>query len=100
MAGLDAILAGGDIVHGRGDVDRCCSLLAARRALVVRGNHERWVLGDTMRELPHATIARDLAPQTITFLQSLPPTQTIDTVLGKMLLCHGVGPDDMTRLLP
>jgi predicted phosphodiesterase len=100
MKGCDAILSVGDLVDGRGDVDRCCALLAGRGALVVRGNHERWVLADKMRELPQATLRADLAPATLEFLRGLPATRTVETTLGKLLLCHGVGDDDMIRLLP
>ncbi|MGZ3421356.1 MAG: metallophosphoesterase family protein [Polyangiales bacterium] len=100
MRGTDAVLAVGDIVDGRGDVDRCCALLKDHGALVVRGNHERWVLEDKMRELPQATMRGDLAPATLEFLRALPATRTLETVLGKLMLCHGVGDDDMIRLLP
>jgi predicted phosphodiesterase len=100
MKSLDAILSVGDLVDGRGDVDRCCALLKDRGALVVRGNHERWVLSGKMRELPQATLREDLAPATLDFLRSLPAVRSLDTVMGKLLLCHGVGKDDMIRLLP
>lgn len=98
--GVDAILAVGDIVDGEGDVDRCCALLRDGGVVAVRGNHERWALEGSMRELPHATLARELQQDTLQFLRTLPPTRRLQTVLGDLLLCHGVGTDDMVRLLP
>jgi len=95
----DVILAVGDVVDGQGDVERCCQLLRDR-AVVVRGNHERWLLGEKARTLPHAHLREDLSFSTLSWLESLPATRTLETVAGALLLCHGVGDDDMVRLLP
>jgi predicted phosphodiesterase len=97
---LDAILCVGDIVDGRGDVDRCCALLAQHDAIVVRGNHERWLLKDELRTLPKAHLASDLAPATRAYLEALPATRRLSTTRGPLLLCHGLGDDDMARLRP
>ncbi|MFZ6179846.1 metallophosphoesterase family protein [Nannocystis pusilla] len=97
---LDAVLAVGDLADGRGDLDRCCALLAAHRALAVRGNHDRWLLGDELRGLTHAHQAVDLAPTTLAYLSALPATRRLATVRGDLLLGHGVGDDDMVRLRP
>jgi hypothetical protein len=53
---VDRVMAVGDIVDGLGSVDRCCALLAEAGAAVVRGNHERWFLAGTMRDLRDATL--------------------------------------------
>ncbi|MDC0667595.1 metallophosphoesterase family protein [Nannocystis radixulma] len=97
---VDAVLAVGDLADGRGDLDRCCALLAAHRVQAVRGNHDRWLLGDELRGLTHAHQAVDLAPATLAYLAALPPTRRLATVRGDLLLGHGVGPDDMVRLRP
>jgi len=97
---IDAALAVGDLADGCGDLDRCCALLAAHRVLAVRGNHDRWLLTDELRDLRHAHQAVDLAPATLAFLADLPPTRRLPTVRGDLLLGHGVGPDDMVRLRP
>lgn len=97
---VDAVLAVGDVVDGRGDVDRAVALLAERSARVVAGNHERWCLYGTMRDLPHAHRLEALAPRTTLFLGSLPKTLTLPTASGALLLCHGVGDNDMRRLRP
>jgi predicted phosphodiesterase len=98
--GVDAILCVGDIVDGQGDVDRCVALLRERQALVVRGNHERWFLAGIMRGLPAASRAGDLAPESVAWLADLPATLELETSAGSLLLCHGIGDDDMGRLLP
>jgi len=95
---VERVLFVGDVVDGLGDVDRCCALLAAVEALGVCGNHERWLLRDEVRSLAHAHLRRDLSPGSLSLIESLPPTRDIETPLGRLLLCHGVGDDDMVRL--
>jgi predicted phosphodiesterase len=97
---VDRVVAVGDLVDGPGDVVRCCRLLRDAGALVVRGNHERWLLSDTMRDLPDAIRAADLDAATRAWLAALPPTRVIDTVAGALLLCHGLGDNDMAGLRP
>ena len=65
---VEAVLSVGDIVDGAGDHDRCCALLRAHAAIVVRGNHERAMLANPFacqsrftprcRYAPHADPAR------------------------------------------
>lgn len=97
---VDAVLAVGDFADGHGDLDRCCALLEAHRVQAVCGNHDRWLLADELRSLRCAHQAVDLAPATLAWLGALPPTRRIHTAAGDLLLCHGVGPDDMVRLRP
>jgi len=97
---VDHVLFVGDVVDGAGDVDRCCALLAASNAIGVRGNHDRWILEDRMRSLPNAHHKDDLAPPSLALLSGLPATRDIPTPRGLLLLCHGVGDDDMQRLRP
>ncbi len=96
--GVDRVLAVGDICDGPGDVDRCCALLAEANAAVVRGNHERWLLAGTMRELPDATLT--LGAEARAYLAGLPVTMRMETVAGELLLCHGLGDDDMGSVDP
>lgn len=93
---LDAIVSVGDIVDGRGDADRCCALLRDAGVLAVRGNHERWFLKDTMRDLRDVTHAVHDAHRG--WLASLPATRRFETPAGTLLLCHGIGDDDMAVL--
>jgi predicted phosphodiesterase len=95
-AGVDRMMAVGDIVDGPGSVDQCCALLAEAGVAVVRGNHERWLLAGTMRELPYAT--RALGAETRAFLAALPAMLRFDVPGGQVLLCHGLGHDDMASV--
>ncbi len=97
---VDAILAVGDIVDGRGDVERCIQLLRDRNVIAVRGNHERWFLTGTARTLPNAHVLENVSDASRAYLEQLPPTRALQTVSGLLLLCHAVGDDDMIRLLP
>lgn len=97
---VDQILCTGDVVDGHGDVDRSCELLREASVVVIRGNHDRWIRADEMRSLPLAHKMTDLSVETITFLKMLPPVLSFDiaATAGKLVLCHGVGHNDMVRL--
>jgi predicted phosphodiesterase len=96
--GVEQVLCVGDLVDGLGDVDRCCELLRRAGAIVVRGNHERWLLSGEMRDLPDATL--EVSEPTRAFIESLPAVVEGDTAAGRLMLCHGVGDDDMAALRP
>jgi predicted phosphodiesterase len=98
--GVEAILCTGDVVDGAGDVERCCRLLVEGGVKVVRGNHDRWFLGESMRDFPGVTQAGDVSPRVPEVLSALPATRLLPTVAGPLLLCHGVGDDDMAALKP
>jgi len=98
--GLDTTLAVGDIADGHGDLDRTCLLLRRHRVVGVRGNHDRWLLGGELREVRLAHLADELTPPALAYLADLPATRRIATIRGDLLLCHGVGDDDMVRLRP
>src|SRR5262245_37438416 len=89
--GVDRICAVGDLVDGWGDPNRCCALLMEHDALVVAGNHERWLLSNTMRDLPEATALANLDKKARAFVAALPATLRLSTALGEALLCHGLG---------
>lgn len=97
---VDHILCCGDIVDGDGDPDRCVRLLRDCDALVVRGNHERWLEADTARDLPAAHRLADLKPETASWLAALPAVRQLDSPFGPVEQAHGVGEDDMNRLRP
>ncbi len=97
---VDAVLCVGDIADGPGDLEMCCHLLDRAGVHAVRGNHERWLLADAMRQLPDAHRAAQLSEATLSFLASLPATREFMTVGGPLLLCHGLGEDDMNGIKP
>jgi putative phosphoesterase len=97
---VEAILCVGDIVDGPGDASRTLGLLRQASVEAVCGNHERWCLSDTMRGLPDATPADALPSEHRAWLEELPPTREYATPKGSMLLCHGLGSDDMSSFRP
>ncbi|MFK7998715.1 MAG: metallophosphoesterase [Polyangiales bacterium] len=97
-AGADTLIQVGDIVDGRGSLERCVELLKAHDVQTIAGNHERWFLTGEMRELKGATLETDETSRS--FLRALPPTRRFETPKGGLLVCHGVGEDDMANLRP
>ena len=97
---VESVLAVGDIVDGPGDVNACCRLLTESAAQVVRGNHERWFLKGTLRNLPDATLDRDVDTSSRAFLATLPSTRRVGTLRGDLLLCHATREDDLHAVGP
>ena len=99
-AGVDQIICTGDIVDGRGCPETAVHLLQQHQVATVRGNHDRWLLADQVRHVPHAHARQDLGAQTLTYLDSLPSVMALDTVAGKLMLCHGMGDNDLQKIWP
>jgi predicted phosphodiesterase len=53
-----------------------------------------------MRHVPDAFVPDALIYPDRDYLRALPITREIDTVAGTLLLCHGMGDDDMGGLKP
>lgn len=98
--GAQLLCCTGDVVDGPGDAARCCEALVASEVLTVRGNHDRWLLAGRARDLPEATQPGSLGEAGLGFLRSLPTTLEVATPHGSLLLCHGLGANDMARLTP
>ena len=97
---LDLILCTGDIVDGTGDVDECCRLLVEYNVECVRGNHDRWLIDNELRDLPDATMPDSLLYSSLSYIKNLPKTIEIESASGKILLSHGIGEDDMCFVHP
>ncbi|MGH9755737.1 MAG: metallophosphoesterase family protein [Blastocatellia bacterium] len=97
---VDLICSVGDIVDGPGDSNRTIELLIEHDVTCVRGNHERWLLKGEMRGLPDANTYFDLKMSSWEFVKKLPLWRKFETVAGTMLLCHGLGEDDMAGVRP
>lgn len=95
---VDAILCVGDVADGQGDLNRCVEALKTAAVQCVIGNHDRWLLRGAMRDLPNALPASSLLDEDRSFLTSLPKTRSYETLRGRLLLCHGMGDDDMGSL--
>lgn len=90
--GVDGLLAVGDVVDGPGDVLRCCQLLHDAGVETVAGNHDRWRLESAAR----ATLGSEKERRQLqAFLEKLPTTRSYDSQNGRVLLCHGMGENDM-----
>ncbi|MCI0525464.1 MAG: metallophosphatase family protein [Acidobacteria bacterium] len=99
-ARLDLICSVGDIIDGPGDPNRTVELLIENDVVCVRGNHERWLAKGEMRGLPDANTFFDLKMSVWQFVTRLPAQLKFETVAGTMLLCHGLGGDDMGGVWP
>ncbi len=97
---VDAIFCTGDLVDGEGCVDACVRLLQEHDTVCVRGNHDRWLLDNRVRNVPDAHRRETLSSQTVEFLESLPSQVEFQTPLGPGLLCHGVADDDLAKVWP
>jgi len=98
--GVDAVLAVGDLADGPGDLTEACAVLQGADALVVAGNHDRWLLAGEMRDLPDATRLETVTPEARRYLSALPKTRLLESGRGSVLLCHGLGEDDMASVRP
>lgn len=97
---VDAILCTGDVADGPGCLDRSVALLAEADVRTVAGNHERWLLQDRCRHVAHAHRIRKLSSDTRAWLEGLPAVREIATARGRLMLCHGVGANDMRKVWP
>jgi len=97
---VDIVLCTGDIVDGEGDVDTCVNLLKSADVQTVRGNHDRWVLQDKARHVRNAHFKSDLSDDVIDYLSALPVQLHLPTTAGQLLLCHGVGHQDLRKVWP
>lgn len=86
----------GDLADGMGDVNRVCALLEDNQVITVIGNHDRWLLSGERREDKEATHVRAPTARSRKYLDSLPTTRVFGTPRGRVMLCHGVGDDDMS----
>lgn len=97
---VEQIVSVGDIVDGSGDVNRCVALLRENNIPAVRGNHERWLLNNEMRLFADVHYQEDIEKENLQWLRRVPPTRVLESVRGNVLLCHGLGENDMKTLLP
>ncbi len=98
--GAGAVLCVGDVTDGYGSASRTVELLEDHGVLTVRGNHDRYTLENAMRDLQPATDPSTLSPRARAFLESRPMTLELSSPLGPLLLCHGLGTNDMVKVRP
>ena len=92
----------GDVADGPGDIDACVALLVEHDVLTVRGNHDRWLVeGSAIRSEPEAHSRALISPSTHEFLEKLPRARTFRSNAGlDVVLCHGLGMNDMSKIGP
>ena len=94
---VEVVLATGDLANGRGSLDRCCEQLQQRDIMVVAGNHDRWLLTPPSgRRMPE----QQVSIETRQFIAGLPRVREFSTIAGDLLLCHGLGDDDLSGVWP
>jgi len=96
--GCDLLLCTGDIVTGTGSPDRCVELLEEAGVVTVRGNHDRWLLEGVTLGFTNEHRLAALTDRTAEFLRGLPDQVALRTAGPDLLLCHGLGADDMNRI--
>lgn len=98
--GAETLLQVGDIADGPGDLSRAVALLVEHQVLAVRGNHDRWLLGNQMRELPYTQQLANVPTSVVEYLGALPVMREFRSPRGHVLLCHGLGTNDMAGVKP
>ncbi|MFP6806685.1 MAG: metallophosphoesterase family protein [Pseudomonadales bacterium] len=94
------ILCTGDIVDGPGCPDTCVEILEQAGVKTVRGNHDRWLLEDKARHIEMAHTRQSITAHSINYLENLPSQIELATVAGTLLLCHGIGTNDLKKVWP
>jgi predicted phosphodiesterase len=98
--GVDSLLQVGDIADGPGDLNATCAVLREHRVQAVRGNHDRWLLNNQQRDVPDATPLSSVTAETLAFLSALPTLREYRSPRGNVLLCHGLGGNDLVGVKP
>lgn len=98
--GAQAMVCTGDIVDGIGCPNESVALLQQAEVVTVRGNHDRWVVENKARHVANAHTIDDLSEQTREYILDLPKQTSISTTGGDLMLCHGIGDDDLRKVWP
>ena len=100
--GVDAIVLGGDCIHGPQPRETLRRLRAlGDRALWVRGNTDRLIVGDGGSDDLHGWVAAAIGEESVGFLEALPLTQQLEIEgLGVTLFCHATPRDDEEIVTP
>ena len=98
--GINQIACTGDLSDGAGDLDKTVEILMDHNVTTVAGNHDRWLLTDRSRHVTNAHHRSDLNSKTLEYLESLPKTRTITVGQQDVLLCHGMGDQDLAKIWP
>jgi predicted phosphodiesterase len=92
---VDTLVCVGDIYGPGNGTAGCCRLLQERQILTVRGNHDRWFVEAADRD---DRLRASVGSEAVEFLAALPITLNINTAAGPVLVCHGVGTNDLAHV--
>src|SRR5438552_656512 len=95
QSALDAILCTGDVANLEADTEGCCRLLQDAGIITVRGNHDRWFLQNLASYSEQNDRGNPTSLRSRAFIASLPQCRLLDSPDGRIMLCHGLGDDDM-----
>lgn len=95
---VDRVFCVGDIVDGALGVagaNECIRLLRKHNIETVAGNHERWWLCGHARHDAEALPVNALDDDALEWVATRPRFITLDTSVGRAIVAHGFGADDM-----
>jgi putative phosphoesterase len=100
--GVDAVVLGGDCIHGPQPRETLSRLRGLQtRTLWIRGNTDRLIAGAEGSDDLHRWVAEALDAVDVAFLRSLPLTERLDVDgLGDVLFCHATPRDDEEIVTP
>lgn len=93
----DRIVCAGDILHYGLFPEETVALLRERRIPCVRGNHDRWAVGDASTV---DTTGRSLSEATVAFLEALPAKLWLAVDGVRILVVHARPGSDMDGIYP
>jgi putative phosphoesterase len=99
---VDAIVLGGDCIHGPQPVETLARLRGlGDRALWIRGNTDRHIAGDGASDELHGWVAAQLGDEDAVSLAALPVARRLEIEgLGDTLFCHATPRDDEEIVTP
>ncbi len=99
---VDAIVLGGDCIHGPQPKETLERLRAlGERALWIRGNTDRLIAGDPDSDGLHAWVAERIGSASTAFLELLPLMRRLEIDgLGDALFCHATPRNDEEIVTP
>lgn len=92
---VDRVVCVGDIADTPVEIETCLRLLMQSDVVMVRGNHDRWLLEAAAGD-PDTGAA--LGRTALEFLASVPPMRLLNTRAGTAMLCHGIGSNDLAHV--
>lgn len=100
--GVDAIVLGGDCIHGPQPVETLARLRGlGDRAVWIRGNTDRLIAEEAGSDTAHGAVAEQIGPEAVAFLRDLPLAHELELDgLGRALFCHATPRDDEEIVTP